>query len=201
MQMYLYFNPEIRLTKRTLRAEKEATVNSFVDDLNEQRRSAKQPRKRDPILHQVKSILEKHKLMEMYEVRLHQPAVQGASELIDSWQVELVRNEQVARNTRRYDGVTLLVAHPNVELSIEQAIMDYRNKNRVEADFRTIKSVLKLRPTFHRTDHKIRSHVTICVLSLLIGRLIERRLQHASSNHQALPRTAAALLATTSMRS
>ncbi|MCU0694826.1 MAG: hypothetical protein MUF54_25925, partial [Polyangiaceae bacterium] len=98
--------------------------------MNKQLRSAKHPRKRDPIPHQVKSMLKKHKLMEMIDVRLHQHAVQGASKLIDSWHVELVRNEQVARNTRRYDGVRLLVAHPNVELSRRQAIMDYRNKNR-----------------------------------------------------------------------
>lgn len=194
MQMYLYFNPEIRLTKRTLRAEKEAKVKSFVDELNEQLRGAKQPRKRDPILHQVKSMLAKHKLMEMYEARLHPFAVQGASKLIDSWQVELVRNEGIATNTRRYDGVTLLVAHPDVDLSVEQAISDYRNKNRVEADFRTIKSVLKLRPTFHRTDPKIKSHVTICMLSLLVERLIEQRLQRASDKSRTLPRTAAALL-------
>ena len=194
MQMYLYFNPEIRLTKRTLRAEKEAKVKSFVDELNERLRGAKQPRKRDPILHQVKSMLEKHKLMEMYDVRLQPLAVQGCTKFIDSWQVELVRDEQVARNTRRYDGITLLVAHPDVDLTVEQAVKDYRNKNRVEADFRTIKSVLKLRPTFHRTDPKIKSHVTICVLSWLIERLIEQQLQHASTNTKPLPRTAVALL-------
>lgn len=195
MQMYLYFNPEIRLTKRTLRAEKEAKVKNFVDELNMQLSGAKQPRKRDPILHQVKSMLEKHKLMEMYEVRMHPLGVKGCTKLIDSWQVELVCNEQAARNTRRYDGLSLLVAHPNVDLTLEQAVKDYRNKNRVEADFRTIKSVLKLRPTFHRTDPKIKSHVTICVLGLLIERLLERQLQHATAaTTQPLPRTAAALL-------
>ncbi|MCU0293972.1 MAG: hypothetical protein MUF10_18640 [Thermoanaerobaculaceae bacterium] len=65
MQMYLYFNPGIRLATRTLRAEKQPKVNSSGDDLHEQLRSAKQPRERDPILHQVKSMLKKHKLIEL----------------------------------------------------------------------------------------------------------------------------------------
>jgi hypothetical protein len=173
------------------RAERQPKVTT-VDALNEELRMAKQPRQRDPIMHKIKSLLEKLKLMEMYEVRLTQYLVQGATKPITSWQVSLQVKEDVERNSRRYDGITLLVAHPDVDSTLHDAISDYRQKNQIEANFRTIKSVLNIRPTFHRTDPKIRAHVTICVLSLLAERLIEKCLSDNGALH--LCRTAHALL-------
>lgn len=52
----------------------------------------------------------------------------------------------------------------------------YRDKDTVERDFRTIKSFVRLRPMFHYTDPKVRAHVTLCMLALLLERSLERRL-------------------------
>ena len=42
--------------------------------------------------------------------------------------------------------------------------------------------VVKLRPVYHYTDPKVRAHLTLCMLSLLLQRSLERRL--ARSKHK-----------------
>ncbi|MGC8693244.1 MAG: IS1634 family transposase, partial [Thermoplasmata archaeon] len=44
-----------------------------------------------------------------------------------------------------------------------------------ERAFRTIKSFIEIRPIYHRKTERIRAHVFISVLSLLIGRIIEKK--------------------------
>jgi len=44
----------------------------------------------------------------------------------------------------------------------------YRAKDAVETDFQVIKSLIKLRPVRHRTDAKVRAHVTLCMLALYV---------------------------------
>ncbi len=55
----------------------------------------------------------------------------------------------------------------------------YRQKDAEEKDFETIKSDLELRPIFHHTDPKVRAHVSLCMLALLVERTLERRLRKA----------------------
>ena len=51
-------------------------------------------------------------------------------------------------------------------------------KDLVEKDFQTIKNILHLRPIRHRQDDKVQAHVSICMLSLLLERLLEKSLNH-----------------------
>lgn len=51
----------------------------------------------------------------------------------------------------------------------------------VEKDFRTIKEVIKLRPVFHHADPKVRAHVTLCMLGLLLERTLEQRLKRTGA--------------------
>ena len=43
----------------------------------------------------------------------------------------------------------------------------------VERAFRTLKSTLSLRPVYHTKDDRIRSHVMLCWLALLLVRITE----------------------------
>jgi transposase len=44
-----------------------------------------------------------------------------------------------------------------------------------ERGFRDLKTVLELRPVLHRLEHRIRAHVLLCWLALLLIRVAERR--------------------------
>ncbi|MEU7864471.1 hypothetical protein [Nonomuraea sp. NPDC049141] len=48
------------------------------------------------------------------------------------------------------------------------------HKARAERGFRDMKSELLLGPVFHRFEHRIRAHVLICWLALLLTRVAER---------------------------
>jgi len=85
----------------------------------------------------------------------------------------------------RYAGFVLLVGHPELPYSAVEIARLYRQKDTVEKDFQTIKSVVKLRPLYHHTDAKVRAHVSLCMLALLLDRSIERRLKRSGLAHSA----------------
>ena len=87
---------------------------------------------------------------------------------------------ETAWNQRRStDGFVLLVAHAELPQNATEMVALYRAKDAVEKDFQTIKSDLELRPVFHYTDPKVRAHVSLCMLALLLERTLERRLRKA----------------------
>ena len=67
------------------------------------------------------------------------------------------------------------VVHSNDDtLSAEDMALGYKQLQRVEEAWRTLKSGLRLRPVFHWTPHRISAHVSISVLALLLERVAEQ---------------------------
>ena len=73
----------------------------------------------------------------------------------------------------RLDGKYLL-ATSDPHISAEDAALGYKNLLEAERGFRDLKTQLLLRPVFHRLEHRIRAHVLICWLALLLTRVAER---------------------------
>jgi len=73
----------------------------------------------------------------------------------------------------RLDG-KYLIATSDPHISTEDAALGYKNLLEAERGFRDLKSQLLLRPVFHRLEHRIRAHVLICWLALLLTRVAER---------------------------
>jgi len=73
----------------------------------------------------------------------------------------------------RLDGKYLL-STSDPELSAEDVALGYKNLLEAERGFRDLKTTLELRPVFHRLEHRIRAHVLICWLALLLIRVCER---------------------------
>ena len=91
-------------------------------------------------------------------------------------QVKIELNEAAWTRRRRFDGFSLIVAHPAIDLSAAKIARLYREKNAIEFDFRTIKSQIELRPIRHFTDCKVTAHVTICMLALALERHLQQKL-------------------------
>jgi len=70
------------------------------------------------------------------------------------------------------DGKYLL-STSDESLSVEDVALGYKQLLEVERAFRTLKSSLALRPIYHLKDDRIRSHVLICWLALLLVRIAE----------------------------
>src|SRR4051812_14798904 len=86
----------------------------------------------------------------------------------------LVINTAKIRAEARLDGKYLLVTS-DPDLSAEDVALGYKNLLEAERGFRDIKSTLELRPVYHRLEPRIRAHVLLCWLALLLIRVAERR--------------------------
>ncbi|MCA1656325.1 MAG: IS1634 family transposase [Actinobacteria bacterium] len=74
----------------------------------------------------------------------------------------------------RLDGKYLLTTS-DPALSPEDVALGYKQLLEAERSFRDLKGVLRLRPVFHSKSQRIRAHVLICFLALVIIRLAETR--------------------------
>lgn len=74
----------------------------------------------------------------------------------------------------RLDGKYLLTTS-DPSLSAEDVALGYKQLQEAERSFRDLKGTLQLRPVFHRKDERIRAHVLVCFLALVLVRLAETR--------------------------
>ncbi|MGH3886805.1 MAG: IS1634 family transposase [Pseudonocardiaceae bacterium] len=85
----------------------------------------------------------------------------------------LLRVDQAAVTAqRRLDGKFLLRSS-DPTLSAEDIALGYKQLLEVERGWRDMKSTLDLRPVYHHLERRIRAHVVLCWLALLLIRLAE----------------------------
>jgi hypothetical protein len=87
----------------------------------------------------------------------------------------LLRLDQTAITAEaRLDGKYLLrTSDPH--LSAEDVALGYKQLAAIENAWRDMKHVIDLRPVFHRLEDRIRAHVLLCWLALLLIRIVETR--------------------------
>ena len=78
------------------------------------------------------------------------------------------------RHESYYDG-KFLVETSDDTLSLTDVVLGYKQLYDVEAAFRTLKSTLDLHPNYHSKDERIRCHIFICFIALLLVRIIENQ--------------------------
>jgi transposase len=182
------FKPKQFIEQRRTAEEKLSKLDEFIDDLNRRLRSPRSRRNRDSILATVGAELKERKLLSVFD-DIKVETVEFEDRTV--FQVQLDRNDEKWQRRFRTDGFSLIISHPEVVISPADLIDLYFSKDTVEKDIQIIKSVIKLRPVGHRTDPKVRAHVSVCMLALHIERSIEQRLLLAG-----IPMTAAAALET-----
>lgn len=170
------FNPERFLDAKRNAREVVRRLDAFIADLNHRLRSPYCRLAESGVLAEVYAELKRYGVMKLYKVEAYRISIGTAT---PRWQVRLQRNEQARRTRQRFDGFNLIIAHPDLVRGDAELVETYFAKDVVEKDFQTIKSELDLRPFRHRTDHKARAHVTLCVLALLLERTLEHQLKSA----------------------
>jgi hypothetical protein len=78
------------------------------------------------------------------------------------------------RDEQRLDGKYLITTSDDT-LPAEDVALGYKNLLEAERGFKDLKGTLLLRPVYHRKQDRIRSHVLICFLALVIIRVAELR--------------------------
>jgi transposase len=65
------------------------------------------------------------------------------------------------------------------DLSIHDAVATYKELTDVECGFRQLKDVMGMRPIFHQVEHRVKAHIFVAALALLVQRLLGKRLREA----------------------
>ena len=86
----------------------------------------------------------------------------------------LVIDRGKVRAEQRLDGKFLL-STSDPDLSAEDVALGYKNLLEAERAFRDLKTTLELRPVYHHLERRIRAHVLLCWLALLLARVAERQ--------------------------
>jgi len=82
-------------------------------------------------------------------------------------------NRTKVKAEARFDGKWVVTTNDDT-LAPEDGALGYKAAMLIEACFRCMKTTgLKVRPVFHWTERRIRAHVKLCVLALLLQRVAE----------------------------
>jgi transposase len=81
-------------------------------------------------------------------------------------------NQQKIEQEKKYDGVFVLLSS-RYDLRPHEVVESYKNLKEVEMLFDDLKNFVDIRPIRHWLQIRVRAHVFICVLSLLLKRIFE----------------------------
>lgn len=185
LRLVAYFNPQMFVEQRAIAAGRRQRIEDFVADLNRRLCSRYSHRDKENIQIEVYNELARWKMLKVYEIRIRK--VRDKESDKKYWRVNLGFSQEEWDRRQCFAGFVLLVGHHELPYSAEEIARLYREKDTVEKDFQTIKNIVKLRPLYHHTDPKVRAHVSLCMLALLLERTIEHRMKHSG-----LAKTAAA---------
>jgi transposase len=71
------------------------------------------------------------------------------------------------------------IATSEKDLSILEAVAQYKELMEVESGFRQLKDVLAMRPIYHQVEPRVKAHIFVAALALLVQRLLGRRLEES----------------------
>ena len=72
-----------------------------------------------------------------------------------------------------------MIATSESKLSVLDAVALYKDLSDVEQGFRQLKDVLAMRPIYHQIETRVKAHIFVAALALLVQRLLQRRLDEA----------------------
>ncbi len=90
-----------------------------------------------------------------------------------------IDEEKIALEAR-FDGKYVLKT--NTELSSTEVAQSYKSLWQVERALRELKTGLNLRPVYHYTDSRVRRHIMVCFLALVLETALCRKLKEAGSS-------------------
>ena len=79
---------------------------------------------------------------------------------------------------KRLEG-RYVIATGEPGISLLEAVAWYKQLMDVERSFRHLKDVLAMRPIYHQVEPRVKGHIFVAALALLVQRLLERRLDDA----------------------
>ena len=103
---------------------------------------------------------------------IHKTSVTGDGEIAEKDVYEL--DEERIREESMYDGFYAVVT--NLEGDVREIININKRRWEIEENFRIMKTEFESRPVYVQRDDRIKAHFLTCYISLLVYRLLEKKL-------------------------
>src|SRR6478672_6063640 len=87
-------------------------------------------------------------------------------------------NEKGLESEKGIEG-KYVIATGESGLSVLEVVAIYKDLSDVERGFRQLKDVLAMRPIYHQIEQRVKAHIFVAALALLMQRLLGRRLEEA----------------------
>jgi transposase len=87
-------------------------------------------------------------------------------------------NEKGLETEKGIEG-KYVIATGESGLSVLEVVAIYKDLSDVERGFRQLKDVLAMRPIYHQIEQRVKAHIFVAALALLMQRLLGRRLEEA----------------------
>jgi len=122
--------------------------------------------------YKLKSFLSKYHMTKFYSLEISKESEGQLYEL------SVLKNSAAIEFEAALDGRYFMQTELGPEkLNMEEVVKSYKSLMKVERAFRVIKNEIDIRPVYVRKATRIKGHVMICYLSLLIEILIEKKLK------------------------
>jgi len=99
----------------------------------------------------------------------------GPKRFLRTTKTGLLRIDRAAVKAEEHLDGKFLLRTSDPTLSVEDIALGYKQLLEIERAWRDMKSTPDLRPVHHRLEHRIRAHVLLCWLSLLLIRIAENQ--------------------------
>lgn len=92
--------------------------------------------------------------------------------------LEFSESETHLGREKRIEG-KYVIATSEQGLSVLDAVATYKELTDVESGFRQLKDVMAMRPIYHQVESRVKAHIFVAALALLVQRLLGRRLEES----------------------
>lgn len=99
----------------------------------------------------------------------------------DKCSIKYSLNESKIVEDEKLDGIKGFITN-DFTLTPNEVIEHYQNQYDIEKAFRISKTDLKIRPIYHRLEHRIKAHILISFVSYAIYKEFERKIKTSNLN-------------------
>jgi transposase len=97
---------------------------------------------------------------------------------LSAGRLEFSESETHLGREKKLEG-KYVIATSEKGLSVLDAVAMYKELTDVESGFRQLKDVMAMRPIYHQVEPRVKAHIFVAALALLVQRLLGRRLKEA----------------------
>lgn len=172
----LGFNPEEARREKSRRIHLLTTLQQKIDAL---------PRAKDPVKARARILADSHRARYLWRPKKRDASAQITSPKQTEPRLYSLRIDWTrVRRAARYDGKHVI--QTSAPLARDDVARVYRDLQRLEYCFKHLQSAaIWVRPVRHWKDNRIRAHVLLCIIALVVERMIQRRLDDAGIDTEA----------------